>query len=62
MSFGTEIDSFTCVTMCLREVDVDSKVKKVKLFLCLSKHHAMNTYWESEDISSLILDLSTRWR
>jgi len=28
---------------------------KVKLSLCLTKHHAMKTYWGSEDIAPLIL-------
>jgi hypothetical protein len=37
-----------------------SKVK-VKLSLCLTKHHAMKTYWGSGDIALLILDLGTRW-
>jgi hypothetical protein len=35
---------------------------KVKLSLCLTKHHSMKTYWGSGDISSRILDLGTRWR
>jgi hypothetical protein len=36
------------------------KVKKVKLPLCLTEHHAMKTYWGSEGIAPHILDLSTR--
>jgi hypothetical protein len=39
------------------------KVKvKVKLSLCLTKHHAMMTYWGSGGIAPRILDLGTRWR
>jgi hypothetical protein len=30
--------------------------------LCLIKHHAMRTYWGSEGIAPLILDLGTKWR
>jgi hypothetical protein len=32
---------------------------KVKLCLCLTKHHTMNTYWGSGVIASRILDLGT---
>jgi hypothetical protein len=35
---------------------------KVKLPLCLTKHHAMKTYWRSGGIAPRILDLGTRWR
>jgi hypothetical protein len=35
---------------------------KVKLSLCLTKHHTINTYWGSGGRASHILDLSTRWR
>jgi hypothetical protein len=35
---------------------------KVKLFLCLTKHHTMKTYWESEGTVPHILNLSSRWR
>jgi hypothetical protein len=35
---------------------------KVKLSLCLTKHHAMKTYSGSEGIAPRILDLSTGWR
>jgi hypothetical protein len=35
---------------------------KVKLSLCLTKHHAMKTYWGSGGIAPHILDLGTRWR
>jgi hypothetical protein len=34
---------------------------KLKLFLCLTKHHAMKTYWGSGDIVPRILDFGTRW-
>jgi hypothetical protein len=30
--------------------------------LCLTKHHAMRTYWGSGGIATHILDLGTRWR
>jgi hypothetical protein len=33
---------------------------KVKLYLCLSKHHAMKTYWGSGVIAPRILDLGIR--
>jgi hypothetical protein len=35
---------------------------KVKLSLCLTKHHVMKTYWGSGGIAPRILDLCTRWR
>jgi hypothetical protein len=35
---------------------------KVKLSLCLTKHHAMKMYWGSGSIAPRILDLDTRWR
>jgi hypothetical protein len=35
---------------------------KVKLSLCLTKHHAMKTYWGSGGIAPRIIDLGTRWR
>jgi hypothetical protein len=34
---------------------------KVKLSLCLTKHHAMKKYWGSGGIAPRILDLDTRW-
>jgi hypothetical protein len=34
----------------------------IKLSMCLTKHHAMKTYWGSGSIAPCILDLSTRWR
>jgi len=35
---------------------LEGKVKvKVKLSLCLTKHHAMMTYWENGGITPLIL-------
>jgi hypothetical protein len=34
----------------------------VKLSLCLTKHHAMKTYWGSGGIAPHILDLGTRCR
>jgi hypothetical protein len=38
----------------------DTKVK-VKLSLCLTKHHAVKTYWGSGGISPCILNLGARW-
>jgi hypothetical protein len=35
---------------------------KGKVVLCLTKHHAMKTYWGSGAIAPRILDLGTRWR
>jgi hypothetical protein len=46
----------------LRDHRCKSKGKKVKLSLCLTKHHAMKTYWGSGGLTSHILDLGTRWR
>jgi hypothetical protein len=43
------------------EVIVNIKVK-VKLSMCLTKHHAMKTYWGSGGIAPHILDLGSRWR
>jgi hypothetical protein len=40
----------------------DAYELKVKLFLCLAKHHAMKTCWGSGGIAPRILDLGTRWR
>jgi len=34
---------------------------KVKLSLCLTKHHVMETYWMSGDIAPHILNLGTWW-
>jgi hypothetical protein len=35
---------------------------KVKLFLCLTKHHAMKTYWGIGSIAPCIFNLGTGWR
>jgi hypothetical protein len=35
---------------------------KVKLSLCVTKHHATKMYWGSGGIAPRILDLGTRWR
>jgi hypothetical protein len=35
---------------------------KVKFLLCLTKHHAIKTYWGSGGIAPRILVLGTRWR
>jgi hypothetical protein len=34
---------------------------KVKLSLCLTKHHAIKTYWGSGGIAPRILNLGSRW-
>jgi hypothetical protein len=36
--------------------------KKVKLSLCLTKHHAMKTYWWNGSRAPRILVPGTRWR
>jgi hypothetical protein len=39
------------------------KVKvKAKLSLCLTKYHAMKTYWGRGSIAPCILNLGTGWR
>jgi hypothetical protein len=43
-------------------ITTTTKTTKVKLSLCLTKHHAMKTYWGSGGIAPRILDLGTRWR
>jgi hypothetical protein len=40
----------------------DMRKVKVKLSLCLTKHHAMKTYWGSGGIVPCILNLGTRRR
>jgi hypothetical protein len=40
----------------------DPRKVKVKLSLCLTKHHAMKTYRGSVGIPPRILDLGTRWK
>jgi hypothetical protein len=37
-------------------------ILKIELFLCLTKHHAMKTYWGGGDIAPRILSHGTRWR
>jgi hypothetical protein len=45
-----------------RDVPFNNVYVKVKLSLCLTKHHTMKTYWESGGIAQRILDLGSRWR
>jgi hypothetical protein len=45
------------ITSRLKHVKV-----KVKLSLCLTKHHVMKAYWGSGGIAPSILDFGTRWR
>jgi hypothetical protein len=39
---------------------VEPRKEEVKLSLCLTKHHAMKTYWRSGGIVSRILDPGTK--
>jgi hypothetical protein len=48
--------------MTIEILDQNSNKVKVKLFLFLTKHHTIKTYWASEGIAPRILDLSTRWK
>jgi hypothetical protein len=41
-------------------VQTVSKKVKVKLSLCLTKHHAMKAYWGSGGVAPRILDFGTR--
>jgi hypothetical protein len=47
-------------TPCLLPLSI-SITMKVKLSLCLTKNHAMKTYWGSGGIASRVLDLGSRW-
>jgi hypothetical protein len=38
------------------------KGRKIKLSLCLTKHHAMKAYWGVEVYLHTFFDLGTRWR
>jgi hypothetical protein len=49
------------VPLNMPHIEKDVKVK-VKLSLCLTKHHVMKAYWGSGGIAPRILDLGTRWR
>jgi hypothetical protein len=53
--------SMELVDICGLYRTIGVKVK-VKLSLCLTKHHAMKAYWESGGIAPRILHLGTRWR
>jgi len=45
------------------QIEVSSAKEIInKVVLCLTKHHAMETYWGSGGKAQLILDLGTRWR
>jgi hypothetical protein len=50
--------------MCVQHVKSNLYILKVKvkLSLCLAKHHAMKTYWGSGDVAPHVLNLGTRWR
>jgi hypothetical protein len=52
---------YVFVTRRMELMDIIMKVK-VKLSVCLTKHHTMKTYWGSGGIAPRILDLGTRWR
>jgi uncharacterized protein YceK len=51
----------TCATVISLTRGVEGVKVKVKLSLCLTKHHAMKTYWGSVGIAPCILDLGTGW-
>jgi hypothetical protein len=54
---------FCTFKLYFRKLEVFCKVKvKVKVSLCLIKHHAMKMYWGSGGIALRIPDLGTRWR
>jgi hypothetical protein len=54
------VPQYFYMTWCLIKHWTTLKVKlKVKLFLCLTKHHAIKTYWVSGGIA--FSDLGTRW-
>jgi hypothetical protein len=44
------------------EEEEEEEEEKVELSLCLTKCHAMKTYWGSGGIAPCILDLGTSWR
>jgi hypothetical protein len=48
-----------CIRMCCQE---EFNEVKVKLSRCLTKHHAMKTFYRSGDIAPRRLNLGTRWR
>jgi hypothetical protein len=43
-------------------VHLNESLIKVKFSMCLTKHHAMNTYYGSGGKAPHILNLGTRWR
>jgi hypothetical protein len=43
-------------------IKIDDILSKVNLSLCLTKHHAMKTYWGSGGIAPRILNLGATWR
>jgi hypothetical protein len=60
------IETVTTLPSCLWFSAVDIMYYKgklkVKLSLCLTKYHAMKTYWGSGSRAQRSLDLGTRWR
>jgi hypothetical protein len=56
---GDFLELLTGLSPCSPEPAI--KVK-VKLSLCLTKHHAMKTHWGSGGIAQRIFDLGTRLR
>jgi hypothetical protein len=56
-----EIKSSTSGILALCRAPSANKVK-VKLSLCLTKHHTMKTYWGNGGIAPHILDLGPAWR
>jgi len=55
------VRSLVGYTLKYRHISHASKVK-VKLSLCLTKHHAMKTHWGVEEQLHSFFDLGTRWR
>jgi hypothetical protein len=48
---------------CMTGVKVEVKFKlEIKLSLCLTKDHAMTTYWRVEVITPRIIDFGTTWK
>jgi len=45
----------TILSVVLRKYETWYLTVKVKVSLCLTKHHAMKTYWWSEGIAACIL-------
>jgi hypothetical protein len=60
--FVEETPKLGCGAKERKEGRLIKETIKLKLSLCLTKHHAMKTCWGSGGIVPGILDLGTRWR